>query len=136
MRFLLAAVVLLFASGLLPSNAQDKEFQLKFSSRVPPAQSVEPVADLLGKDIEKETNGTVKSTMFPQSEQPRQKSVSIITTMVARWHRRGFRLYQPRLSTRPLPGHRRCRVAVAWWPTPRAAARRWMPGIASTGLRK
>ena len=68
MRFLLAALGLLFVLGSPPAGAQDKEFQLKFSSWVPPAHPLNPSLIAWGKDIEKDTNGTVKSTMFPSEQ--------------------------------------------------------------------
>src|SRR5665213_42411 len=68
MRFLFAALGLLLTLGLSPSRAQDKTFDLKFSSWVPPAHPLNPSLIAWGKDIEKDTNGTVKSTMFPSEQ--------------------------------------------------------------------
>ncbi len=68
MRCLLAALGLLVTLGLAPSQAQDKTFELKFSSWVPPAHPLNPSLIAWGKDIEKDTNGTVKSTMFPSEQ--------------------------------------------------------------------
>ncbi len=68
MRFLFAAAALLVTLGLAPAQAQDKTFDLKFSSWVPPAHPLNPSLIAWGKDIEKETNGTVKSTMFPSEQ--------------------------------------------------------------------
>jgi TRAP-type C4-dicarboxylate transport system substrate-binding protein len=68
MRHLFAALGLLLAIGLPPAHAQDKEFNLKFSIWVPPAHPLVPSLIAWGKDIEKDTNGTVKSTMFPSEQ--------------------------------------------------------------------
>jgi len=68
MRSLFAALSLLLALGLSPAQAQDKTFQLKFSSWVPPAHPLNPSLIAWGQDIEKETGGTVKSTMFPSEQ--------------------------------------------------------------------
>ena len=68
MRCLLAALGLLVTLGLAPSQAQDKTFDLKFSSWVPPAHPLNPSLIAWGKDIEKDTNGTVKSTLFPSEQ--------------------------------------------------------------------
>jgi TRAP-type C4-dicarboxylate transport system substrate-binding protein len=66
MRSLFAALALLLMPGL--AAAQDKTFDLKFSSWVPPAHPLNPSLIAWGKDIEKETNGSVKSTMFPSEQ--------------------------------------------------------------------
>ncbi len=68
MHRLFAAIAMLLALGLLPATAQDKVVQLKFSSWVPPAHPLNPSLIECGKDIEKETRGTVKSTMFPSEQ--------------------------------------------------------------------
>jgi TRAP-type C4-dicarboxylate transport system substrate-binding protein len=68
MRGLFVALGLLVSLGLSPASAQDKQFQLKFSSWVPPAHPLNPALIAWGQDIEKETNGTVKSTMFPSEQ--------------------------------------------------------------------
>ena len=68
MRCLLVAVGLLCALGLSPASAQDKEFNLKFSTWVPPQHPLNPSLIAWGKDIEKDTNGTVKSTLFPSEQ--------------------------------------------------------------------
>ncbi len=65
---LFAALGLLLTLGFFPAMAQDKVVQLKFSSWVPPAHPLNPSLIEWGKDIEKETGGTVKSTMFPSEQ--------------------------------------------------------------------
>jgi hypothetical protein len=61
MRYWFAALGLLCAVGLSPARAQDKEFNLKFSSWVPPAHPLNPSLIAWGKDIEKDTGGTVRA---------------------------------------------------------------------------
>jgi TRAP-type C4-dicarboxylate transport system substrate-binding protein len=68
MRYLLTALGLLVALGLSPSQAQDKTFNLKFSSWVPPAHPLNPSLIAWGKDIEKDSGGTIKSTLFPSEQ--------------------------------------------------------------------
>jgi TRAP-type C4-dicarboxylate transport system substrate-binding protein len=68
MRFSMLALSLLFALALSPAEAQDKVFQLKLSTWVPPAHPLNPALIAWGQDIEKETGGTVKSTLFPSEQ--------------------------------------------------------------------
>jgi TRAP-type transport system periplasmic protein len=68
MRTLFATLSLLLALGLSPARAQDKEFHLKLSSWVPPAHPLNPSLIAWAQDIEKETGGTVKSTLFPSEQ--------------------------------------------------------------------
>ncbi len=68
MRGILAALGLLLAMALAPASAQDKEVRLKLSSWVPPAHPLNPSLIAWGQDIEKETGGTVKSTLFPSEQ--------------------------------------------------------------------
>ena len=68
MRYLLTALGLLVALGLSSAQAQDKTFNLKFSSWVPPAHPLNPSLIEWGKDIEKDSGGTIKSTLFPSEQ--------------------------------------------------------------------
>src|SRR6202050_1868705 len=68
MRLLFAALGLFVMLGLVPSRAQDKTFDLKFSTWVPPQHPLNPALIAWGKDIEKDTNGTVKATLFPSEQ--------------------------------------------------------------------
>src|ERR1700736_4841476 len=68
MRGLVAALGLFIALGLSPAGAQDKQFQLKFSSWVPPAHPLNPALIAWGQDIEKATGGPVKSALFPSEQ--------------------------------------------------------------------
>jgi TRAP-type C4-dicarboxylate transport system substrate-binding protein len=68
MRLLFAALGLLCTLGLSPLRAQDKTFDLKFSTWVPPQHPLNPALIAWGKDIEKDTNGTVKATLFPSEQ--------------------------------------------------------------------
>src|ERR1700679_1884528 len=65
-RFIIV-LILALACGV-QAHAQDKEYNLKFSSWVPPQHPLNPSLIEWGKDIERETHGTVKSTMFPSEQ--------------------------------------------------------------------
>jgi TRAP-type C4-dicarboxylate transport system substrate-binding protein len=56
----------LCASGL--AVAQDKTVQLKLSTWVPPAHPINPAFVAWAADIEKESGGTIKSTLFPSEQ--------------------------------------------------------------------
>ena len=49
-------------------SAQDKTVQLKLSSWVPPAHPLNPALQAWAEDIEKESGGTIKSTLFPSEQ--------------------------------------------------------------------
>jgi TRAP-type transport system periplasmic protein len=63
-------IVSLLTIGLAApaARAEDQTFNLKFSSWVPPQHPLNPSLIEWGKDIERETHGTVKSTMFPSEQ--------------------------------------------------------------------
>jgi TRAP-type transport system periplasmic protein len=61
---LLCAVALSMATA----QAQDKTVQLKLSSWVPPAHPLNPSLQAWAADIEKESGGTIKSTLFPSEQ--------------------------------------------------------------------
>ncbi|HEY8289371.1 MAG TPA: hypothetical protein VIG49_08895, partial [Acetobacteraceae bacterium] len=67
---LAAAGLLALLAGGAPGTAaaQDKPVQLKLSSWVPPAHPLNPALIAWAADIEKETGGTVKSTLFPSEQ--------------------------------------------------------------------
>ena len=52
----------------LPAAAQDKTVTLKMSSWVPPAHPLNPSLVAWAADIEKESNGTIKATLFPSEQ--------------------------------------------------------------------
>ncbi|MFO1361913.1 MAG: TRAP transporter substrate-binding protein [Burkholderiales bacterium] len=52
----------------LPAAAQDKTFDLKFSSWVPPAHAMHVSVKEWGDSIAKATNGTVKVTLYPSQQ--------------------------------------------------------------------
>jgi len=56
------------ALGISGAWAQDKTVQLKLSSWVPPAHPLNPSLKAWADDIEKETGGTVKATLFPSEQ--------------------------------------------------------------------
>jgi len=60
----LTASMLLAPAG----RAQDKEVQLKISLWIPPAHPLVPSTQAWAADIEKASNGTIKSTVFPSEQ--------------------------------------------------------------------
>lgn len=66
MKFLLVVAVLV--CGIAQASAQDKTVSLKLSSWVPPAHPLNPALKAWGEDIEKESGGTIKSTLFPSEQ--------------------------------------------------------------------
>jgi len=50
------------------ASAQDKEVQLKLSHWVPPAHPLHPALQAWAADIEKQSGGTIKSTIFPAQQ--------------------------------------------------------------------
>jgi TRAP-type C4-dicarboxylate transport system substrate-binding protein len=62
----MCCVLLLGLSG--GAVAQDKTVQLKLSSWVPPAHPLNPALIAWAADIEKESGGTIKSTLFPSEQ--------------------------------------------------------------------
>ncbi len=52
----------------VPMQAQDKTVQLKLSSWVPPAHPLNPALQAWAADIEKQSGGTIKSTLFPSEQ--------------------------------------------------------------------
>lgn len=68
MRLFTAALAAVLALGTVAANAEDKVVNLKFSSWVPPAHPLNPSFIEWGKDIEKESGGTIKATLFPSEQ--------------------------------------------------------------------
>jgi len=65
----LAAVLAVSAVGFAdPARAQEKQVQLKLSHWVPPAHPLQPALEAWAADIEKASNGTIKSTIFPSEQ--------------------------------------------------------------------
>ena len=65
----LAAVLAASAAALAPAaQAQDKEIQLKLSHWVPPAHPLHPALEAWAADIQKASNGSIKSTIFPSEQ--------------------------------------------------------------------
>ena len=62
---LAAAGLLIAASGAL---AQDKTFELKLSHWVPPTHPLQKAMEEWGASIEKASNGTIKSKVFPSHQ--------------------------------------------------------------------
>src|SRR5262249_35134492 len=61
-----AAATLLVAASAAP--AQDKTFELKLSHRVPPPHPLQTAREEWGASIEKASNGTIKSKVFPSQQ--------------------------------------------------------------------
>ena len=64
----IALCLVLCSLALSGARAQDKTVQLKLSDWVPPAHPLNPALKAWADDIEKETGGTVKSTLFPSEQ--------------------------------------------------------------------
>jgi TRAP-type C4-dicarboxylate transport system substrate-binding protein len=64
-RLWLAIALLLTASA---AHAQDKTVTLKMSTWVPPAHPFNPAAIAWAADIEKQSGGTIKATLFPSEQ--------------------------------------------------------------------
>ena len=58
----------LLAFGMSNASAQDKTVTLKLSSWVPPAHPLNPSLRAWADDIEKESGGTIKATLFPSEQ--------------------------------------------------------------------
>ena len=65
-RLALIAVAVMLA--IAPTLAQDKPVTLKMSSWVPPAQPLNPSLIAWAADIEKESGGSIKATLFPSEQ--------------------------------------------------------------------
>ena len=66
MKFFL--ILALLACGIAQASAQDKVVNLKLSSWVPPAHPLNPSLRAWADDIEKESGGTIKATLFPSEQ--------------------------------------------------------------------
>src|SRR5262249_27182415 len=53
---------------VLPAAAQDKTFQLKLSHWVPATPPLQKAMEEWGASVEKASNGTIKSTVFPAQQ--------------------------------------------------------------------
>lgn len=62
------ALSLAAIAAALPAAAQDKTFDLKFSSWVPPSHAMHISVKEWGDSIAKATNGTVKVTLYPSQQ--------------------------------------------------------------------
>src|SRR5215472_12861867 len=65
-RALVAGVALVVLA--LPASAQDKTFQLKLSHWVPATHPLQKAMEEWGASVEKASNGTIKSTVFPAQQ--------------------------------------------------------------------
>ena len=64
----IAVAAAALAAFTLPAFSQDKTFDLKFSSWVPPSHGMHPAIKVWGDSITKATNGTVKVTLYPAQQ--------------------------------------------------------------------
>ena len=67
-NFLAIGFALACALAAISADAQDKTVQLKMSSWVPPAHPLNPSLQAWAADIDKETGGSVKATLFPSEQ--------------------------------------------------------------------
>ena len=67
-RHVIAVAAAALAAFTLSVCAQDKTFDLKFSSWVPPSHGMHPAIKDWGDSITKATNGTVKVTLYPAQQ--------------------------------------------------------------------
>jgi len=107
--------------------AQDKTFELKLSHWVPPTHPLQKAMEEWGASIEKASNGTIKSKVFPSQ----QLGKAFDHYTMARDSIADFTYVNPATSRAAFPSSlpANCR---SWWATPRAAFARSMPGIANT----
>jgi TRAP-type C4-dicarboxylate transport system substrate-binding protein len=64
----LATAVAILTLLAAPAVAQDKTVTPKMSSRVPPAHPLNPSLIAWAADIEKDSGGTIKATLFPSEQ--------------------------------------------------------------------
>lgn len=67
-KYAIAFAAALLAAFSLPALAQDKTFDLKFSSWVPPSHGMHPAIKAWGDSLSKATNGTIKVTLYPSQQ--------------------------------------------------------------------
>jgi TRAP-type C4-dicarboxylate transport system substrate-binding protein len=63
-----SAAALAVLSGAPAAFAQDKTFDLKLSHRVPPTHPLQKAMEEWGASVEKASNGTIKSKVFPSQQ--------------------------------------------------------------------
>ncbi len=64
----LATIAAALLLSVAPAMAQDKTVTLKMSSWVPPAHPLNPSLVAWAADVEKESGGTIKATLFPSEQ--------------------------------------------------------------------
>ena len=67
-RAVLLAGAIMLAAGANGASAQDKTFNLKLSYWVPPSHLLTPGYKEWAASVEKASNGTIKTTLFPSSQ--------------------------------------------------------------------
>lgn len=63
-----ALLAVLLAAGVAPALAQDKPVNMKVSIWLPPAHPLVPATKAWADDIEKESGGSIKMTIFPSEQ--------------------------------------------------------------------
>ena len=63
-----AALAVAAAASFTPAAAQDKTFDLKLAHWVPPAHPLQKAMEEWGASVEKASNGTIKSRVFPAQQ--------------------------------------------------------------------
>ncbi len=81
-RLALAAVAVMLATTA--PWAQDKTVTLKMSSWVPPAHPLNPSLIAWAADIEKESGGSIKATLFPSEQLGKRSIITIWRVMESR----------------------------------------------------
>src|SRR5262249_59299036 len=68
MKMRMTCLALLFAAGVTPALAQEKNFDLKISTWVPASHPLQKSFEDWAAAVEKESGGTIKSKVFPAQQ--------------------------------------------------------------------
>ena len=134
-RLATCIALLAFSIGVAavpPVWAQDKTVTLKLSTWVPPAHPLNPSLIAWAADIEKESGGTIKSTLFPSE----QLGKAMDHYDMARDGIADLAYVNPGYQPGRFPIIAGRRAAVPDRQRQGRSARRWMPGIADTAAKE
>jgi len=67
-HFILAAAALALLIGAAPATAQERTFELKLAHWVPPSHPLQKALEDWGASVEKASNGTIKSKVYPSQQ--------------------------------------------------------------------